>query len=259
MNTKLLAVKIGLLASTLAIAAQSHAGRIVVNHDEWGLSDTGYAIAGATNTENYILNVIDFITQGNSAANILIYSNNGLGYGQGSFAATQASSGHTFTYNTGLPFTLANLSTYDAVFLGGSGHSKSDAVLAQYVNNGGGVYLVGGTGTGGPVVEAATWNGFLNTFGLNFGSVYNGIGGNDAITGTHPVLSGVSQLYSDNGNTITLFGANPYASIIETSAGGAGLIGVYDDVTETPEPTMLSLLALGISSLFGFRRNKARA
>ena len=53
--------------------------------------------------------------------------------------------------------------------------AANNAVLIDYVNAGGNVYLAGGTGAGGAAAEAAQWNTFLNYFGLGFEPSYNGI------------------------------------------------------------------------------------
>ena len=66
-------------------------------------------------------------------------------------------------------------------------------VLVSYVNGGGNVYINGVTGVGGSASEAAAWNTFLNAFGLDFASTYNGIAGVIATGEGHPVLAGVPE------------------------------------------------------------------
>jgi hypothetical protein len=82
--------------------------------------------------------------------------------------------GHAWTVDHTVPVTLANLSQYDGVFLAGSTASTAaDAqVLIAYVNAGGNVLVMAGTGHPfcDASCEAAAWNVFLNAFGLGFGT-----------------------------------------------------------------------------------------
>jgi hypothetical protein len=113
-----------------------------------------------------------------------------------------------------------------------------------------------GTGVGGSVTEAGVWNPFLYGFGLTLGAACNGCFGVDAVAQSHPLEAGVAQLYFDNGNTVSLFGSNPNAQIIEFSSQGLGLIGVYDSAAaQVPEPETLALLGAALAGLgFGRRR-----
>jgi hypothetical protein len=128
-------------------------------------------------------------------------------------------------------------------------------VLINYVNAGGNVYLSGGTGVGGPVAEAAAWNTFLNAFGLSYAQAYNGISGSVPIASAHQVLSGVATLYQNNGNTISLFGANPNAQIIASSQG-QGLYAVYEK-RAVPEPSSLLLVGAALAGLARHRAKRA--
>ena len=246
-----------MVAAALLLACASApalAGRIVVNHDEWTWTNTGFGNAGGSNASNFAQNVVKFLdTDGTPGGNVLIYSNN-FGFG-GSFSTAISAAGYTPTYDTGALFTLANLLTFDAVYLAGAGFGKDDTVLTNYVNAGGGVFIAAGTGDGGAAGEAARWNGFLSGFGLAFdGSSYNGVVGTFAVTGVHPIFSGVNQLYYNNGNTVLDIG-DPNSTIVQTP----GLIGVYDNVSAVPEPATYALLLAGLGALGFVARRRGKA
>jgi hypothetical protein len=116
--------------------------------------------------------------------------------------------------------------------------------MINYVNAGGNVYLDAGTGVSGAVYEANQWNTFL----------YNGVGGNIPISSSHPIFKNVSQLYQNNGNSVTdLFPSNPDQQVLVNSSAG-GLYAVYS----VPEP--LTILGVGTALGFGagFKRKLAK-
>jgi hypothetical protein len=245
----------------LAFMASASAGRIVVNHDEWTISDSGRGIAGAASFDAFVGNLASYMNIDGGACSYLVYSSS-FGLTGSSFASAMSGAGCSLTTYTG-PFNtgLGLLSNYDGVFLAFNPSTSVPATLASYVDAGGSVYIAAGTGIGGPITEAAFWNAFLNDYGLNLlGTSYNGCCGVDAVSGTHPLLDGVSQLYYDNGNTVSLSGGNPNASIIEFSSAGLGLIGVFDDVSieppppGVPSPGTLLCLAVGLFVMTVLRR-----
>ena len=197
--------------------------KIFVNNDEWTLTNTGFN--AAPDTTQYIANVTEWFT-GGGAGNFLAYSNN-FGLNGSTLAATMNNLGHTWTVSTTVPFTVANLLNYDAVFLGGL--YVDQQVLIDYIKAGGSVYVMAGTGAGGPAAEAAAWNTFLGEFGLQFLPAYNGIGGVFPTNSTHPVFAGVSALYSNNGNTVVA--TNPPNSDTEILLS-PGLFGLYDQAID---------------------------
>jgi hypothetical protein len=230
-------------ASALMLVAPVQAGIVIVNHDEWTLATGTYAAQFGANIANYFA--------GGPGGNFLIYSNN-FGLNNSTLINAITGAGHTVTANTGVTFDLPTLSAYTGIFLGGYVGGFNASVLTSYVNNGGNVYLAGGTGA--IVGEDSVWDAFLNNFGFEFGPSYNGIGGNFVPSTSHPVFAGVASLYYDNGNTVILTGGNPNAQLIAVHPNGAGLVGIYEagGVGEIPEPSTLALIGAGL--LFGFLR-----
>jgi hypothetical protein len=242
------------LGGLAAFPPSSSAGIILLNNDEWTLSNTGFS--QNLNTTQFVQNVASLFS-GGGPGNFLAYSSN-FGLTQSTLATTMANAGHTWTVSTGTPFTLANLQTYDGIFLGGNPHSYDATVLTNYVNSGGNVYLMGGTGFfSSAAAEAAAWNPFLNNFGLGFGTTYNGVSGNLGTVSPHPVLSGVSSLYFNNGNdTLDLNVSDPQSQIL-ASSNGHGLLAIYESAA-VPEPSSLTLFLGGLSLLFGGRLSVRR-
>lgn len=142
--TGILATCLLLMALMPGVAtAAGGPGRIVVNHDEWTLSDFGFSQSPVGATQ-FALNVASWFTGGGNG-HFLVYSNN-FGLTQASVLNTLNGAGHTVTVSTVVPFTVANLLNYDGVFLGGV--AANNSVLIDYVQAGGNVYLAGGTEIG---------------------------------------------------------------------------------------------------------------
>jgi len=208
-----------LAAAACAASVQTaHAGKIIVHHDEWPLSDTGFQQA-PTMTQ-FARNVAAFFTGGGPGRFLVRTTNFGLNNSSVNNAMTGA--GHQWIVDSSTPFTLANFLTYDAVFLAGT--FVETQVLIDYVNAGGNVYIAGGTGF---IDEPGVFDPFLNTFGLDYGPNYNGVGGEFSIGTPHPLFVGVQSMYHNNGNTVSdLVSGDSRQSVILTKDGD-GLIGVY--------------------------------
>lgn len=194
-------------------------GRIVVNHDEWTLSNFGFSFT--PDAAQFARNVACWFT-GGAPGDFLVYSDN-FGLTGSPLAGTMTGAGHTWSVGF-VEFSLANLQQYDAIFL--AGNAADNAVLIDYVAAGGNVYIAGGTTGHG--CEQVTWNTFLHAFGLAYGPCYNGIAGALPITSDHPIFTGVTSLYQNNGNTVLeLNPSNPRTAIL-AFFGSNGLYGVFD-------------------------------
>ena len=222
-----LVIGLGVFNHQAAIAA-----KIVVNHDEWTLSDTGFFNAPDAGT--FATNIANWFT-GNQPGAFHAYSTN-FGLTESLLENAITSEGHTWTTGVNITFDLPTLLTYDGIFL--AGNPADNNVLIDYVNAGGNVYLAGGTSIGGPFDEADRWNSFLNEFGFDFGAPYNQVSGVTPVSNSHPIFQNVSGIYQNNGNSITdLELSNPNNEVLISNATG-GLIAVYatDDEPPTPKP-----------------------
>ena len=240
-------VLVGLAIAGLAAVPRAEAGRIVVVHDEWTLSNAGFS--STSDPGPFALNVAGWFT-GGGPGNFHAYSTN-FGLTGSSLASVMTGAGHSWAANTSITFDLPTLLAYDGIFL--AGNPVDNTVLINYVNAGGNVYLAGGTGWGGAAAEAAQWQAFLNAFGFGYGTTYNGVGGHLAISSLHPIFAGVDHLYQDNGNSIFDLAPGDPQSQILVSSGGHGLYAVYDPV---PEPGTLLLLGSGLGALWTRRRRR---
>ncbi len=238
---------VAVLAS-MAVAAESEAATIFVNHDEWTLSNVGFA--NAPDAGIFVSNLV-----AEMGPRIHAYSTN-FSYTGTSLATAMANAGATYTWGTGFAFTLENISAFDAIFLGGFAlDANGISALSSYVAAGGNVYIAGGTATiaGGAEGEANAWNTFLAPFGVQMGWPFNGVAGNRSVFGDS-LFNGVSELYQNNGNPLS-------GPSVFCCGQIGGLFAVYrtDDnggPTPVPLPATVWLMAGGLIGLVGLRRRR---
>jgi len=230
---------LGLLIALCVAASSASAapcGKIVVSNDELPLSSTGFTQAGGTNAATFADNVGRWFT-GGEAGDFLVYSNN-FGLTEASLANAMTAAGHTWTVQQTGSLTLAQLQQYDGVFVGGRHGMGTPALLFQYVQAGGHVYVIGGTGVfgGSAQLEAAVWGvDFLEQFNLRLATVFNGISGPVGTVSTHPIFAGVAQLYQEQGQSVSVIDpADPKTDIL-VSSSGQGLFGAYQACDDDPD------------------------
>jgi hypothetical protein len=231
-------------------------GRVVVNHDEWTLSDSGFASGPPGSSALFAQNVASYLI-GGGTGNLLVLSAN-FGLTESDLAAAMAAGGHAWTHWTsglGVPQTASGFAPYDAIFLAGPIPSAAPNVLlelAAYVQNGGSLYVAGGTGSfGGSAAEANYWNPLLSNFGLAYASSFNGVGGVISTPFAHPIFAGVPSLYFNNGNSVTLLA--PSSSVATFSAASNVLFGIYESApplyqTNSPEATLTINMVSGTAT-----------
>jgi hypothetical protein len=218
-----------LLSGLVLCASASAQGRIVVAHDDWTLSDQGFA--SAPTTGQFVRNLADWFT-GGLPGTFRAWSNNSA-YTETQLALTMSTAGHTWVVSTTGTFDLATLQQYDGLFVGGYAVGIDPDVLTQYVQAGGNVYVCAGM-LGGSFAANA-FNPFLANFGLAYAPAYNGIGGLHAISSAHPIFAGVPGLYGANGNSVSLTANPPAAAQVLVTQSGQGLFAVFDG---GPVPTL---------------------
>jgi hypothetical protein len=247
------------LAASIALSASlsAHAGKIVLANDEWTLGNGGFT--ASSDPGIFAVNVADWFTGGGPGSFLFFSDNFGLTQSQLNSALTGAGHSRTLTINAAT-FTLANLQNYDGVFLAGNtppgGLAAYSQVLTDYVNGGGNVYIAAGTGVSGASAEAGRWNTFLANFDLAFAPAYQGLGGDIAITSTHPIFAGVDRLYQNNGQNISDLDALDPQQRVLVSSNGRGLYAVYESA-QVPEPSSLALGVAALLGLIGVRRRVA--
>lgn len=233
-----------LTAAALVAPAVSDAATVVVDHDEWTLSTTGFA--QSPDAATFVQNLVNEF-----GTTIHAYSTN-FGLNNTALSTAMATAGATFSAGTGFAFTLANIVGFDAIMLGGNYLNATElADLSAYVAGGGSVYIAGGTGIGGSLTEATAWNSFLAPFGIQMnGAGYDGVSGNLSVSGD-ALFAGVSTLYSNNGNALS------GSSVV--CCGDKGLYAVWrseEGPAPVPLPASGVLLAGAVGAAAALRRRK---
>lgn len=211
-------------------------GRIIVNGDEWTISDNAFGRVGAT--PRFVQNIANWFT-GGQPGTFHAYSSNFALTGS-RLAQTMQAAGHTWTVGATIPFTLENLQTYDGVYL--AGNAADNNVLIEYVRSGGCVYLAAGTGWGGAVAEARRWKPFLNAFGLKYNERYDGVNGEIAANVDHPLFEGVDKLLYVNGNDVVDIDPDAPENTVLLANGGKGQIAVFDLGLGVPNVAITDIL-----------------
>jgi IPTL-CTERM motif len=267
-------MKLRIFAAALCVATSlttAQAARVVVNGDENTLLSNS---VGASFTA-YVSNLKTFLdSPAKPGCKFLAI---GTLYSGSAFASAMAAAPACTLdiSNAAASFTLANLQTYDAVFVSGlipgaTTGAQVAAVLTPYIASGGNVYLGAGAGTVGGFVaafgnfgaaaEAAYWNPTLAPLGMKLEDTYTGQRGTVTISGTHPLLVGVTQLSFDVPSNVALTNAAAGSSLIASQSAGEGgtigLIGLFDNgaappaqIVNTSVPTLSEMMLAALAML----------
>jgi hypothetical protein len=231
----------------VTLATATLAQKVVVSHDEWYSGTCCFA----ANEQRFVSNTLNWFGVG-SGGSVLIYSDDSF-LTNSTFTSFLTSKGITFTSNA----SATSFAGFGAVIVEGNA-SQNTAALTAYVKAGGNVLYMGGTGVGGPAVEAAYSNPFLNAFGFNFASSYNALGtvSTAAFATQGPfgafLFTGVPSVFANSGNTISLTG--PVAGVTSqlfSDQAGSGVFGAatFADFGNAPEPSTVLLLSAGLLGL----------
>ncbi|MEZ4312476.1 MAG: hypothetical protein R3F14_30990 [Polyangiaceae bacterium] len=211
-------------------------GKVVVCFDDWAMSNDGFSQADGS---RYASNVLDYFHPGPGGR--FFARTNYEGVNQpvafaSSFRGVVVGRGAALDMADTLP---ADLSVYDALFLCGA--EASAPALTAYVQQGGCVYIAGGSGGN----DASLWNAFLSQFGIVMAPGVSPATGSLAIHSTgeplvrpgHPLLEGVSSLLFLGGTQINLASGSPSSTVVAGTFGSqiavvAADAGLQTDVWE---------------------------
>lgn len=267
-------------ATVPAPLAFAQPGSIITIGDEWLLSDQAFAEQPAQ-SQQLAANIATYFS--GPTGNFLVLSNSPAvnfpgqrGVMGDSLAFSMINGGHSWIVNPEeFTISLAALQSYDAVFFSGTVGSgaANAAILAQYVQGGGNVLVMAGTGDhgGGSAGEAAAWNPFLNQFGLGFGDAWFGLrdGPNllqiPTLPTAHPLGSFINGVRWDNGQTAMDLDPNDPLNAVALFGNFAGfsplpggdpsmtpIIATYN--VPIPTPSAAALLGLGVCACLRRRR-----
>lgn len=184
--------------------------RVVLSSDDWVFSDAGFNSL-PTDTSTFAVNLATLLT-GGASRRIHAFSEF-FAFTGSKLAEALGDAGFTYTVGTDISFDLVTLLDFDALLLGLGGSSGSSGlpllstaeldVLLQYVNAGRGVYIHAGNGISEPNRVPSTWNPFLQRYGFQLGTGFDGLNGDVSIVSVHPLFDGVSALHVRGGHPIT--------------------------------------------------------
>lgn len=250
----------GLVSAPAVVQGQ---GKVIASHDEWFTYQLGAPLPGWSVGDDdlqFITNSLNWfgVSAGNS---ILIYSDNPLLANAG-FTNFLSSLGVNAVVNENE--SASNFSDYAAVFVSAN---TNVGLLTDYVRGGGNVFDIAGTGTiGSASDEAAYNNAFLNNFGLGFAPYYQGLSGdlNTSAFASQGVFgaalfTGVNTIFAVNGNDVS-YTTTPVDGVTNQVFydGEHGLYGTAQ-LTATPEPASIALMATGLFGLIPvIRRHRRR-
>lgn len=200
-------------------------GRIVVTNDEWQFSDTGFR--NSPDAGVFAQNIVKWLgdCRPNRTKKFHAYSND-FSLTEAQLSNTLQSLGYSWTSGLNFTLTLENMKQYDWIFLANIVPAFDAQVFKDYVAQGGGLYIAGGT-AGGAAAVANQWNPLIADFGIQFQPTHNFIEAVIPIASQHPIFDGVQGLYQNNGNSLILNGSSSKAKML-VEQGGHGLYAIYD-------------------------------
>lgn len=213
------------------VCRKKNKGRVVVANDEWPMSDTGFA--NSPDSAVFIENVAHWLggCEARPQGKFHAYSND-FSLTEPALATHLKKLGHSWTVGTDISLSVDNLLKYDWILLSGPipPNPAATEIFTEYVKKGGGLYIAAGTGKfpGSYAGEAVVWNSILKTFGLQYAQTNNDIKKVVPIASNHPIFDGVSGLYQNNGNSISLYGSETSKTKVLVNQGGQGMYAVYD-------------------------------
>jgi hypothetical protein len=205
--------------------AATRTGKLLVLHDEYMLSDTGFQ--KAPDTEIFVKNMAKYLT--NNTGGVFLdhstyYMTNPDVVGT-ALEKVLSSPPYSYIRDNNVSLDPNNFRAHAAIIIGG--FDINGPLLIDYVKSGGSVCLIAGTGYDGSGAESAQWSQLLSTFGLQLEPAYNDITGVVPVTRPdHPLFAGVKGLFQYWGQTVRLL-PNSKASIIMES-NSHGLIGLAE-------------------------------
>jgi hypothetical protein len=216
-----------MLVLQASLAPPAQAGRIVLNNNEWTLSDQGYELAGTSNADAFVRNVTGFLDRdGTSGGKVLIYSGSASLTGSRLFNSL-SSAGYDPVTSTAQALDETTLARYDAIFLNGEGFAAYDRVLTEYLKAGGGVYVAAAALSDSDGADA--WNRLIADSGLALEASYE-LSSGEIAQASSPLFDGVERLYFGPSDALGREkNSTPEAGIRVsfTSDFGPGAIGIY--------------------------------